>query len=318
MNVVAARSTTLNALADALVAAQAANDYSLIQTRSNSAISAANNLASTIANNGDNVLKESLAVAANAYFAAQTTFATASPPNQAAMVPYVRAVQAPAIIIEYWSKITAGVATSIANQARKTPGTANDNATSAYATADQVVSGISGSGGTQALLQAYIDSPSTSRQTAATTALNTTVNQLNTLLSSASTLDAVLDSGSAQAFPTIWYGAACAFLQPASGSTSWWTANNWATLTFYQISDRVRATNGKLQVNGSGTYRVVAISAGRALPAISQDTTRSTRTIANFLEGINADASRDNAAKTPAAGFANSLVSDTFNDRLGY
>jgi hypothetical protein len=223
-------------------------------------------------------------------------------------------VQSPAVIIEYWSKITAGVATSIANQARKTPGTANDNATSAYATADQVVSGISGSGGTQALLQAYIDSPSTSRQTAATTALNTTVNQLNTLLSSASTLDAVLDSGSAQAFPTIWYGAACAFLQPASGSTSWWTANNWANTTFYQISDRVRATNGKLQVNGSGTYHVVALSAGRALSGQN----RATRTTANFLEGINADASRDGSAQTPVTGFAVSPLSSTFNDRLAY
>ena len=312
--VVAARSATLNALADALAAAQSATDYPLIQTRSSSAITAANNLASAITNNGDNVLKESLAVAANAYFAAQATFATASPPTQAAMVPYVRAVQTPAVVIEYWSKITAGVATSIANQARKTPGAAIDNATSAYATADQVVSGVSGSGGTQALLQAYIDSPSTSRQTAATSALNTTVNQLDTLLSSTGTLDAVLDSGSAQAFPTIWYGSACAFLQPASGSTSWWTANNWANTTFYQISDRVRATNGKLQVNGSGTYHVVALSAGRALSGQN----RATRTTANFLEGINADTSRDGSAQTPVSGFAVSPLSSTFNDRLAY
>lgn len=312
--VVAARSTTLNALADALIAAQVATDYPLIQTRSSLAISAANNLASIIANNGDNVLKESLAVAATAYFAAQTTFATVSPSTQAAMVPYVQAVQAPAMIIEYWSKITAGVATTIANQARKTPGAANDNATSAYATADQVVSGISGSSGTQALLQAYIDSPSSSRQTAATTALNTTVNQLNTLLSSAGTLDAVVDSGSAQAFPTIWYGSACAFLQPASGSTSWWTANNWTTLSFYQISDRVRQASGKLQVGGTGTYRVVAISAGRTLSGQN----RATRTTVNFFEGVNADTSRNGSANTPATGFANSPISNTFNDRLGY
>ncbi|QKV57682.1 MAG: hypothetical protein HT580_10980 [Dechloromonas sp.] len=297
-----------------MVAAQAANDFPLIQTRSAAAISAANNLAGTIANNGDNVLKESLAAAANAFFAAQTTFATVTPATQAAMVPYVQAVQAPAIIIEYWSKITAGVATTIANQARKTPGTANDNATSAYATADQVVSGISGSSGTQALLQAYIDSPSSSRQMAATTALNTTINQLSTLLSSAGALDAVLDSGSAQAFPTIWYGTACAFLQPASGSTSWWTANNWTTLSFYQISDRVRQASGKLQVGGSGTYRAVALSAGRALTGQN----RATRTTANFLEGINADTSRDGNAQMPAIGFVNTPLSSTFNDRLAY
>ena len=73
-------------LADALVAAQAGTDYPLIQTRSSSAISAANNLASAITNNGDNVLKESLAAAANAYFAAQTTFATVSPISTWALV----------------------------------------------------------------------------------------------------------------------------------------------------------------------------------------------------------------------------------------
>jgi len=164
------------------------------------------------------------------------------------------------------------------------------------------------------LLQAYIDSPSSSRQTAATTALNTTVNQLNTLLSSAGALDAVLDSGSAQAFPTIWYGTTCAFLQPPSGTTSWWTANNWTTLTFYQISDRVRQASGKLQVGGSGTYRVVALSAGRALSGQN----RATRTTANFLEGINADTSRDGNAQTPITGFANTPLSSTFNDRLAY
>jgi hypothetical protein len=112
----------------------------------------------------------------------------------------------------------------------------------------------------------------------------------------------------------VWYGVACAFLQPASGSSSWWTANNWANTTFYQISDRIRATNGKLQVNGSGTYRVVAISAGKSLGGQS----RSTRTTANFLEGANANTLRDGNAKTPVNVFVNAPVSSTFNDRLAY
>ena len=125
---------------------------------------------------------------------------------------------------------------------------------------------------------------------------------------------AVVDSGGAEAFPTIWYGTACAFLQPASGSTSWWTANNWTTLTSYQISDRVRQASGKLQVGGSGTYRAVALSAGRALTGQN----RATRTTANFLEGINADTSRDGNAQTPSFGFVNAPLSSTFNDRLAY
>ena len=313
--VVTARSSALSTLSNALSAAQTANDFPLIQATANTAIAAANNLATAIANNGDNVLKESLAAAATQYLAAQATFNTVTPPTQAAMVPYVRAVQDPAVDIAYWAQITARVATDIATQARKGPAAVTDNSASAYSSADQLVSGISGSGGSQALLQAYIDAPSNAaKQAAATAALNTTLSQLDTLLTSAGTLDSVLDSGSAEAFPTIWYGSACAFLQPASGSSSWWTANNWANTTFYQLSDRVRAASGKLQINGAGTYRVVALSAGRALGAQN----RSTRTTANFFEGINADASRDGNAKTPVAVFANAPVSGTFNDRLGY
>ena len=97
-------------------------------------------------------------------------------------------------------------------------------------------------------------------------------------LAAAATLDSVLDSGSAEAQPTLWYGSACAFLQPPAGSTSWWTANNWTNTTFYQISDRVRPASGNLQVNGTGNHRVVAISAGRALG--SQN--RATRTSGHF------------------------------------
>jgi len=313
--VVAARTALLSALTDALGAAQAATDFPLIQATANTAITAANNLATAIANNGDNVLKESLAAAATEYIGAQTTFNTVTTGTQAAMVPYVRAVQYPAVDIEYWSEITARVATDIASQARKSPTATSENSASAYYSADQLVSGIAGSGGSQALLQAYVDAPTNAaKQVAATAALNTTLSQLDTLLTSAGTLDSLLDSGSAEAFPTVWYGDACAFVQPASGGSSWWTANNWASTTFYQLSDRVRAASGKLQLNGAGTYRVVALSAGRALGGQN----RATRTTANFLEGINADASRDGNAKTPVAVFANAPVSGTFNDRLGY
>ena len=95
--VVAARTATLNALADALGAAQAASDFTLIQSTANTTITAANTLAAAIANNGDNIARESLAVAASQYLAAQAIFNTATPPTQAAMLPYVRAVQDPAL-----------------------------------------------------------------------------------------------------------------------------------------------------------------------------------------------------------------------------
>ena len=69
-----------------------------------------------------------------------------------------------------------------------------------------------------------------------------------------------------------------------------------------------------MQDRGSATYRVAALTAGRALGAQN----RATRTTANFLEGINADTSRDGDAKTPVTVFVNAPVSGTFNDRLGY
>ena len=317
--VATARGTVLNALSNALSAAQAANDFTLIQSTASAAIASANALATAIAGNGDNVARESLAVAATQYLAAQATFnAVPVPPTtQAAMVPFARAVQDPAADIAYWAAITASNATSIATLARKSPSASSENSNSAYYAADQVVSGISGSGGAQALLQAYIDAPtSSSKQATATAALNTTLAQTGTLLNNANALDSGLDSGSAEAMPTVWYGSACAFLQPASGSSSWWTANNWANTTFYQISDRVRvpASPGTLTVNGSGAYRVVAVSAARVIGTQN----RGTRTTANFLEGINADTSRDGDAKNPVTVFANAPVSGTFNDRLGY
>ncbi len=317
--VVAARTAALSALANALNAAQAASDFPLIQSTATTAIGAANTLATAIANNGDNVLKESLAAAATTYLGAQATFNAMPVPTtrdeQADLVPYVRAVQAPAVRIEYWAQVTVRVATDIASLARKAPAATAENTGSAYHAADQVVSGIAGSGGTQALLQAYLNAPgNAARQAAATAALNATSAQLDTLLGSAGTLDAALDSGGAEAMPTVWFGSACAFLQPAGGSTSWWTANNWANTTFYQISDRVRPASGKLQVNGTGSHRVVALSAGRALGTQN----RATRTTINFLEGINADTSRDGDARSPVAVFSNAPVSATFNDRLGF
>ena len=313
--VVAARSTALGALNDALSAAQAGSNQALIAASAGTAIAAAYTLATTIANNGDNVTKESIAEAATRYLAEQDTFNTVTAGTRATRVPYARALQDPAEDIAYWAQITARNATDIAIQARKAPTATSDNTGSAYYAAEQVLSGISGSSGSQALLQDYVDAPTNAgKQAAATTALNATLSQVDTLLTSAGTLDSMLDSSSAEAFPTLWFGSTCAFLQPPSGSTSWWTANNWTNTTFYQISDRIRAVSGKLQVNGTGTYRVVALGAGRAIGAQN----RTTRTTANFLEGINADASRDGDAKTPVSVFSNAPVSGTFNDRLAY
>ena len=71
---------------------------------------------------------------------------------------------------------------------------------------------------------------------------------------------------------------------------------------------------GTLTVNGTGNYRVVTLAAVRTLAG----QTRGPMNVAAFLEGINADPSRNGDANAPAAAFTSALPSATFNDRLAY
>ncbi len=272
----------------------------------NVAITRTDALATAIENNGDNVLLETLKVADSRL--AQAISGTL---DAATLKNTVDGV-------DYWATQTATYANDIARKARKRVNipTANDSSTSAYTRSSQLLDSLDGSTGSIALLKDYIQTPGDiAKATAAQAAVNSTQAALSNTISSASTLESILESGTAQAASiTQWYGNACAFLRPASGTPSWWTANGWANVTFYQISDRVRPAVGKLTVNGSGAYRVVALGAGRAIGTQN----RTTRTTANYLEGINADVSRDGDARTPVVVFSNAPVSDTFNDRLAY
>jgi hypothetical protein len=234
--------------------------------------------------------------------------------------------------LKAWADITASYAEDIARKSRKGTSAVGDSDTSTYTAARQLLSSIDGSTGASERLAAYIKAPAdTTKQTEAATALAKTQSLLGDTIVAANQLDALVESGTAQAaMPTVWYGSACAFLKPPTGSTSsWWVANNWANTTFYQISDRVRPATGRLTVNGSGAYRVVVISAGKALTG--QDTTRSTRKATHFLEGINADTNapgapgalstpgaRDGMAQNPPTAFSSAPVSNMFNDRLAY
>jgi hypothetical protein len=313
--VVAARSASLAASADTAAALAGGNDTSTILATSDTAATAAATLAAAIAGNGDNVARTSLAATAARFASAQTAFDSITGITQAAMVPYVRALQGPGDEVLFWSDLVQRNATDLAGQARKAPGTAADNSASAYVAADRLLTGVTGTSGAQSALQAYIESPgSAARQAAATAALASTTANIDAVSGLATSVDGTLESGAAAALPTVWYGTACAFLQPPSGTSSWWTANAWANTTFYQISERVRPATGRLTVNGTGAYRVVALAAGRALAGQN----RATRAVINFLEGSNADASRDGAAANPATAFANAPVSATFNDRIAF
>lgn len=285
------------------------------------AITRTDALATAIENNGDNVLLETLKNADS-----KLALAIAGALNAATLKSTVDGV-------DYWATQTATYANDIARKARKRVNipTANDSSTSAYTRAGQLLASLDGSTGSVALLNDYIQSPGdTTKATAAQAAVNATQTALSNTIGSASTLETILESGTAQAATaTSWYGNACAFLRPASGTPSWWAANNWTNTTFYQISDRIRPAVGKLTVNGSGTYRVVVIGAGKALTG--QDSARSTRKATHFLEGINADTNapatpgapsipgaRDGNSQNPPTAFSSEPVSATFNDRLAY
>jgi hypothetical protein len=297
--VLAERSVTLGALNATLPA-----NANTIVTLTGVAISRTDALATAIESNGDNVLLETLKIA-------DSRLAQAGTLDAATLKNTVDSV-------DYWATQTATYANDIARKARKRVNipTVNDSSTSAYTIAGQLLASLDGSTGSIAALNDYTQAPGDSaKATAAQTAVNATQTALSNTIGSASTLESILESGTAQAATeTRWYGNACAFLRPATATPSWWSANQWRNTTFYQISDRVRPASGKLKVNGSGTYRVVALSAGRAIATQN----RATRTTANFLEGINTDVSRNGDAKTPVVVFSNAPVSGTFNDRLGY
>ncbi len=309
VNTISTGSTTVLAAKAAAVGALNATlppNTNTVVALAGTAITRTDALATAIENNGDNVLLETLKITDS-----RLAQAISGSLDAATLKNTVDGVN-------YWATQTAAYANEIARKARKRVNipTANDSSTSAYTKSGQLLDSLDGSTGSIARLNDYIQTPGDiAKATAAQAAVNATQTALSNTIGSALTLETVLESGTAQAASiTQWYGNSCAFLRPAGGTPSWWTANQWVNTTFYQISDRVRLANGKLQVNGTGTYRVVALSAGRAIGAQS----RATRTTANFLEGINADASRDADAKTPVVVFSNAPVSGTFNDRLAY
>jgi len=280
------------------------------------AITRTDALATAIENNGDNVLLETLKIADS-----RLALAISGSLDAGTLKNTVDG-------LDYWGTQTATYANDIARKARKRVNilTVNDSSTSAYTKSGQLLNSLDGSTGSIALMNDYIQAPGNiAKATAAQTAITATQNALSNTIGSASTLETILESGTAQAASvTQWYGNACAFLRPASGTPSWWAANKWANTTFYQISDRIRPASGKLQVNGTGTYRVVVVASGHALGL--QD--RAVRTTQNYLEctdpnGLppqmcNNHTSRDGSATAPITHFWSAAPSSKFNDRLAY
>lgn len=325
----ASRISSLSAINQALTAAQAAIDYPLITTTTGSAISSIESLVTTMMTNDDNLTRTSLAAAIADFKTEQTTFASLNIADTAARVPYALSLQNVTVDVKFWSEIIAAEADALARQAKGVPITLGEDfakvtplSTSAFLSAENAL--LSGQTATTAL-QAYIKTPTTAKQTAASIALADTLSKTADLLAATNTTDTMLNSSTASALPIIWLSSRCdAFRETAD---SWWNNNQWKNLVFYQISDaNITATPGKLKVNQTGNYRVVVINSGGILPLpCPQDPpviwqSHGARNAINFFEEINADNSRDNNADSPdiSINFISKTQSSCFNDRLAY
>ena len=110
--------------------------------------------------------------------------------------------------------------------------------------------------------------------------------------------------------PIEWASQYCAMLNPAN-STHWWNANEWKHAIFYQIADRTPGEGAALTVNGQGSYHLVVVSSGKEAWREIQpcrwekqsQRKKDDRNTSDFLEGGNADPSRDGDAYSPTKEF---------------
>ena len=321
-----ARSNALSSLetAESAAAAPQAN-YELVDAGATTAIAKLDALVTSISNNqliDNNVTHTSLIAAISTYNARRTEFTqvdTASPrPVQKSITPYANLLGTAAVDIDIWAKIISANAALVAPLAKANPVSANTDPSqavvldnSAYKLASDALASITGKNESASLLQAYINGPSAANQAKAIVALAETTALVSSLLAAANVLDNPLSGTTASAFPIVWQSSRCDFMLPTA---NWWSSNQWANSVFYQISNATMTQPGKLTVNSAGTHRVVTLVAGRALAG----QTRGPLNVSVFLEGINADPSRNGDASSPTSAFTSAPPSATFNDRLAY
>lgn len=302
--IIASRNSASAALG-AAVTSISSGDYAQAVTAAAAAAAATQTLSSAIQNNGDNLAQTSMAAAANAYATARAAYVSASNQGTATTLQNV------GLLIYYWADIIARQANNVALLVYE-----STSPVSAFDVTGNLSTSITGSSGSATALEAYIASPDDSQlQTQASARLATTINRLDTLISSVDGLQGSLTSSAGNAYPMVWQSPAghCDFLNHTNES-SWWNANGWSAYIFYQIGNIDGTAAGSLKVNGTGTYRVVAIAAGRALSGQN----RATRTTANYLEDINTDPTRDGDASSPVQTFVDRVFSANLNDRLAY
>lgn len=295
-------------------------NYPLINSLTETALNDIRTLEAMIDNN---VSRSSLRRALASYQTTRSNFNsidTADPrPLQTDITPYATTLSDATVHIDFWAKLIAQNAATVAPKVKANPvedeskiSAATALSDSAYFVAGGALTSITGKNESAGLLQSYINTPNSENQTQAIAALNETTAQVNNLLTQANNLSNNISATSASALPIVWLASRCDFLLPSKAT--WWSNNQWANTIFYQIGAPLMATANKLTINGNGSYRTVTIAGGKMLTGQNH----ATLTVSNFLEGSNADNSRDAQALTPTAGFISKPISSTFNDRLAY
>lgn len=317
-----ARDTAATAIATAL-AGSGANMATL--ENSEQAILELRRLVAALATNeaaDGNLSRTSLAAAAVRFNAASGRFRQvdlASPrPLQKEIVPYADAVGDAAVDLALIAEMLTANATLVAPLAKAAAG--SDPARtgvvddSLWSVASEALNSLNGKNGSLSLQQAWLATPSSNNRDRAASALAETRRLAQTLLEVAQKLAQPLSTSTASALPIIWLSQRCEFLR--TGTSSWWHANRWADSVFYQFSSPSAIYPGQLTVNGRSGYRLVALAAGRSLAG--QQRNGPGPGVGDFLEGINADPSRNPPAAAPSAKFVSSPTSGQFNDQLAY
>jgi hypothetical protein len=231
-------------------------------------------------------------------FAAQHT---AEPrPLQALLVP-------PALLIAARASETASLSSVIASHANNVAQQAGTN----IATTEQTLQAIIGKDKANEAIIAWQAKPSTTNRKKMDAALAALDQTAALLAAGLQNQTAITSSGEAAAWPISWASAHCAFLQKGPG---WWNDNAWGELFFYQISAPDSLAHGTLQVAGKKNLPLLVLSAGP--PLASQ--TRPNNTIDHYLDGRNADPSRNGEARNPSPFFDAPSNGEQINDRVAY
>jgi hypothetical protein len=221
--------------------------------------------------------------------------------------PLQQALVTPALVIGQRASETAYLSYLVSSHAEAVAVLASANIT----LAEQTHQAIKGKNRAKDAITAWQAKPTTSNRNkmdSALAELEQATSALNTGLQSQT---AISTSGEATAWPMSWASVHCDFLQKGPG---WWHDNAWADLIFFQINASGSITQGDLRLAGRENLPLVVLSAGPQRPGQQ----RPGSTIEHYLEGLNADPSRNGEARNPVTQFDQPDHSDVRNDRIAY